>query len=162
MRSVMRVLVVWLVAMALPVQAFAAGAMLHCGPMHERMGAVGAAPVAQHDTTHRHSVAAPAAGEPVHHAHGAPSPAELGAPMPGPGPGDPTAGAPGHAGAEPTAATPLGDHQCSVCAACCVALALPATTATLPARPVEALFAALTLPAPPSFVPSGLDRPPRA
>lgn len=41
MKTLARIVMAWLVAVALPVQGFAAAAMLSCGPGHERMaGAV--------------------------------------------------------------------------------------------------------------------------
>ncbi len=57
-----RVLIVWLLALALPVQVLASATMLHCGPSHQRMHAVqlGTAPAASahHDHAQHQAMAA--------------------------------------------------------------------------------------------------------
>lgn len=135
----LRVFMVWMLALALPVQGMAAAAMLHCGS-------------AERHAPRQHAVAdgsVHAAGHGEHHhpaGHGADH-AHAGAPADEPGT-TPHANAAGHA--------------CSACAACCVALALP------PAMPVLAMADAAptgvtVLVAPsPSFLTAGPERPPRS
>lgn len=76
MFSRLKFLLVWLIALALPVQALASATMLHCGPSHQRVHAaqLGTAPVAAHHDHAQHQ----AAGAPQHDA-GQPAPlADLG------------------------------------------------------------------------------------
>ncbi|GAA4412201.1 hypothetical protein [Quisquiliibacterium transsilvanicum] len=122
MRSLLRSLFVWLMALALPLQGIAAVGMQACGPVHERAGQVAAA---AHDAGHMHA----------------------------------------HADAEHVTAgqeSPAAGHQCGACAACCTAAALPSAVVFAAASGA----AAELIPAAPervaSFVPPGLERPPRA
>ena len=63
MRSGMRILIVWLLALALPVQALASATMLHCGPSHQRMHAslLGTTPhsAAHHDHAQHQAASTP-------------------------------------------------------------------------------------------------------
>ncbi|MBP6903531.1 MAG: hypothetical protein KBC73_25825 [Burkholderiaceae bacterium] len=139
MNRAVRVLLVWLVVIAMPVQGLAASMMMLCGPGHPRMlqglesdaGAVQAGQVSasvhgsMHEPGHQH----PCADQP-----------------------DCGSGASPH----------HGKHGCSACAACCSMLALPAGWLLPPAlAPVQAVQA-LAPPALPSQPPDGLDRPPRS
>ena len=158
MRFVLRVVLVWLMVVALPVQGFSVAAMLHCGPAQgpvslaaeaaravETGAAAGQAP-------HHQANATGAAAAPAHaHAHAGPHADAAAADVPA------DAHSPHVAAGDPT----TGDHQCSVCAACCLALALPAAVVKLQPMRVDATFSRPALPALPSFVPAGLDRPPR-
>lgn len=62
MSSRLKFMLVWLIALALPVQALASATMLHCGPSHQRMHAsqLGAAPEvsAHHDHAQHQNVSA--------------------------------------------------------------------------------------------------------
>ena len=63
MRSWVRIVIVWLLALALPVQALASATMLHCGPSHQRMHAssLGTTPhaAAHHDHAQHQAASAP-------------------------------------------------------------------------------------------------------
>jgi hypothetical protein len=67
----LKFVLVWLIALALPVQALASATMLHCGPSHQRMHAsqMGTAPhaSAHHDHSQHQAAAAPQndAGQPA-------------------------------------------------------------------------------------------------
>jgi hypothetical protein len=145
MRWIARVLLVWLVVLALPVQGLAAATLMHCMPAHDGHHAEHADHAAASGTASASasaSVLSPGAAEGEAHVHAHDHPAQA---------ADAEAGAP-----------PGGEHACSVCAACCLALALPATVARLPALPIDPTFWPEAAPALPSFVPAGLDRPPRS
>ena len=149
MRSVWRSVFIWLLVLAMPVQGVAALGMQHCAPTHERLVSLAS------------SVQAP-------HAHAnmsAPMSAHLDAPV---------EALPAAANAAPLLATAHGEHaehaehavpavdvKCSACAACCPALGLPVVAPELPDMPGAPGLAQLRLPLVPSFVPGGLDRPPR-
>lgn len=163
----MRSLLVWLMVLAVPVQGMAGAAMQHCAQAavpsdpHERVEAAHH----QHVAAHRH--------EPV---LAAADPATAGlwsgsAPGHGPAAAVPAGpavvdGPDGHdgpdaAGDHAETALAEGGHQCSACAACCSALGLPAWVAPLPMPTVAAVADLLPLVTIDSFVPAGLDRPPR-
>jgi hypothetical protein len=131
MRSLFRLLLLWLMVLALPVQGFAAAAGQHCATMHERMQLTGSPHHEAADAAHPH------AGVDAAHAH---------------------AEAPAH---DPADATAQGGLTCSACAACCAAVGLPANAPGLPAPPhggvqPQALESAAT-----AFLTGGLERPPR-
>ena len=140
MRSFLRSLLIWLMALALPIQAVAAAGMQHCGPVHRLMQAGSAAAVAldSHDPAH----------EAVPHEHGdAGLDVEVSA---------------GDRVDEDASTAALGDdYTCSACANCCSAVALPASLVRLPAPHIEALAAAMAATDVVSFTPVGIERPPR-
>jgi hypothetical protein len=132
MGSMLRTVLVWIVALAMPVQGLAASTMRFCGSSHERMTQSAGADhhEAVTSATHDHAAAAHAANA-----------------------------------ADPDAAgkfTDLGQFKCSVCAACCSMLALPAGFALVG----DPGLANVMSPAPsvvaPSYLSEGLERPPRA
>lgn len=135
MRSLLHSLFVWLLALALPLQGIAAAGMQACGPTHGHTVPVAAS---AHGAGHGHTGA--------HSVHG-----------------DVHAEAHVPAVEHPSADTelPAAGHQCGACAACCPAVALPSALA-LPVAPASE---AVVIPAAParlaSFVPPGLERPPR-
>jgi hypothetical protein len=140
MRSSLRSLLIWLMALALPIQAVAAAGMQHCGVAHRLMQLGSAAAVALDVHDHVH--------EAVPHQH---DDAGLDVEM--------SAGDPSDEGPNSTA---LGDdYTCSACATCCSAAALPAGLVRLPAPSVEARSAALPATDILSFMPDGIERPPR-
>lgn len=144
-----RFVLLWLLALALPVQGLASAAMLHCAGSHERMhglqgdaglvaGVVGArvsVDVATHHGAHDHGHPTMAA---AHDGHD---------PDPGRKAGDPL--------------TDQGTYSCSACAACCSACALSGSVTTL-ATPdfAPTVFAALAYAAD-AFAAEGPERPPR-
>lgn len=146
MRCVVRALLVWVMVIALPVQGVAASAMLFCGPGH---GRTVQGPASHHAAGHGHDMAATDHGAHTHSVH-----------------------AVAHsAGSEPSVANPSdgadglfphhGKFSCSSCAACCSALALPASF-SLPETPGPAHPLRTSLEAPvASHQPDRLDRPPR-
>ena len=139
MRLSLRSLLIWLMVLAMPVQAVAAASMQHCGAAHRLMqvGSTAAAPDG-HDPVH----------ESVPHQH-----ADTGLDR------ETSAGDPSVEGLNPAA---LGDdYTCSACANCCSAVALPSSLVRLPAPSIEAHAAALPATDVVSFMSGGIDRPPR-
>lgn len=140
MRSSLRSLLIWLMAVALPIQAVAAAGMQHCGATHRLMqvGSAAAVALGAHDHVHE---AAP-------HQHGD---AGLGVEM--------SAGDSSDSGSSTTA---LGDdYTCSACANCCSAAALPASGVRLPAPSIAAQAAAMAATDLVSFMSGVIERPPR-
>lgn len=151
MNRVVRAFLVWAMVITMPVQGMAASVMLFCGPSHERMmqelmvdgPTVGSSQVAE--AWHEDSAA-------DHGLHERAAPVRAGADNSG-------------AGSDADDLTSLFPHNgkftCSACAACCSALALPASFVLpepsnpehlVPMSPVEPVA---------SHQPDGLDRPPR-
>jgi hypothetical protein len=148
MNRVLHSLLVWLMAIAMPVQGIAASMMLACGPAHERMvqGVSHVVVAAGHDHAGEHSHDDHGAGSPVH-AHDEPNPGA-------------TAGADANGAEAP--AVHHGKFSCSACAACCIMLAPPASF-SLPPDPGPVNRVQTTASAPtPSHSSDPLDRPPRA
>jgi hypothetical protein len=140
--SLRRFVVVWLVAIALPVQCVAGVLGLHCASMMTGTDhAAHATPSAQAvDAT---SAADPArAGHEHHHAAHAVDA----------GPSSAADGAPAQA---------TGSHACSACAMCCVGAALPASMPELALPEPSSLQPSFAAATPASVVPGGLERPPR-
>lgn len=159
MSRLLRTLLTWLLALALPVQGHAAQAMLFCGPEHDPMAAaVAAVAGVGHDhAAHGHGgwQAGPAAQAPDHAAH------EHG----GTGHGAPTAAMQDAGQAEPAdgaASIEVAQAKCSVCASCC-SMAAIASHYALPAAPAPCFEYQLA-----PFEPhagrtaGGLERPPKA
>jgi len=133
-------LMVWLVALALPVQAIASATMAHCGQSHQRMHTAQADSHRQVSPGHDH-VGHDGASQ---HQHDA---AE--------------AAASGHDVAQADNFTDLGTYKCSACASCCSVCALLSTMPQLAAPEfMPAVFAAVVLAVDP-FAADGLERPPR-
>lgn len=142
MRSMWRVLLTWLLVLAMPVQGSAAVGMQHCGPTHERMHPGVMAVSAPHGHgQERHNVAVAT--------DAAPAAADTAA-----------MGELDHAAASASSVS-TEDATCSACAACCLALGLPAAGPLLAAVAAGPSLAQLPRPVLPSFVPGGLERPPR-
>lgn len=143
MRLSLRSLLIWLMVLAMPIQAVAAASMQHCGAAHRLMqvGSTASAPDG-HDPVH----------ESVPHQH-ADSDSDTGLDA------ETSASTPSD---ERLNATALGDdYTCSACANCCSAVALPASLVRLPAPSIEAHAAALPATDVVSFMSGGIDRPPR-
>jgi hypothetical protein len=145
MKFVARIVLAWLVVVALPVQGFAAAAMLSCGPGHGRMaGAV--------EAGHAHV---------SHGAHGTVEPEAIGHAMP---PGAMASEAKAPEASSPDASAHLaaaGAFKCSACAACCVATALPASPVIVAAlRPAAEAIPERLQPRG-HFVVERLEHPPR-
>ena len=133
-------LLIWLLALALPAQGVIAATMVFCGPNHHD-GASAAAVAHDADAAHQpHDVAAHS------HHEAADGQAESTA-------ADETSA--------PDKFSPSGMQKCSVCASCCSAAAIHDTVPKLPVfEPAATDFAALA-PAVEPFAADGPDRPPR-
>ena len=138
----LRFLVVWLVAIALPVQGIAGVTLAHCAKGQERMGA--AVPVTAHQhagqddaVAHRHD----------RHASQGIAAADL-----------------AQAAQEPVKTdkmSHLGQHTCSSCESCCSGSALSSAMPRMPqVAAAQAVFAEEVVSVD-AFVSSGPDRPPR-
>lgn len=137
----LRLLIVWFIAIALPVQGMAGVTMAHCGSSHARMGATMEAP--QHRHADRKAVA--------HH-----HPADV-----ADGAAQPDHGAAPQAKAQSSKLSDLAQYKCSSCASCCAGSALPSAIPRLlepTAAPAVFSEEMVTVDA---FVSDGPDRPPR-
>lgn len=133
MRSVFRLVLLCLMALALPLQGLAATGAVHCAAMHERMQVSAVAHHHDDDATHHHE------------AHAAKSAASS---------------ADDHR-SDDSAPRAGGAFKCSACAVCCVALGLPSGAVTLPPAPAEGLTPPIALRAAVAFLTTGPERPPR-
>ena len=143
----LRVLMLWMLALALPVQGMAAVAMLHCDHQApaRQAAATDVAQIEAHADHHGH----------VHGLH-------KGHVHDGESTGAASQGAVAQASHDAASHTHAAGHSCSACAACCVALALPPAMPVL-ATALTAPTSATTLVAPsPSFLTAGPERPPRS
>jgi hypothetical protein len=142
MRAFARLIVMWLIAMALPIQGVAAATMLHCGSATPAWPSTLQSAHAHHHDEAASSVPAVAhlAAHSGHH--------------------------PGAVADDASNATPSHHHAggnsgCSACASCCSALALPVTPVLLASQPVaDTVSAAGPLPTV-VFLTDGPERPPR-
>jgi hypothetical protein len=141
----LRILIVWCIGIALPVQGVASVTMAHCGSSHERMGA------AMEATQHRH--ADHDAGAPHHHDADA---ADVSTQA------DHETGTQAQAQAHPDKVSDLAQYNCSSCASCCAGSALPPAMPRLPqANAAPAVFAEEGVIVD-AFASGGPDRPPRS
>ena len=138
----LRLLIVWFIAIALPVQGMAGVTISHCGSSHERMG------TAMEATQHRH------AGHDASAAHRDDAdPTDVSTLA------DQDTAAEAHA--QSGKLSDLAQYKCSSCASCCASSALPSAIPRLPqAKAAPAVFEEelVTVDA---FAPDGPDRPPR-
>ena len=133
MSRIVRTLIIWLVAVALPVQGFAAAAMISCGPVHAQMGKAVDQAAHHHDANDdRHS-----------HDHG-------------------TAEESKSDSQEPTPFLKFFKFKCSACASCCSGAAAPSPDAAFVGLSQSPTWAIPYFPsAEDTVVPDGLERPPR-
>lgn len=153
----LRVIMLWWMVLALPMQGVAAAAMLHCGAAASGAPAYASSqqPAAAEHHGGMHAGADPA--QHAHHAHPAMAMPDDAGTTDGLTPDEPLSGQPASHQAGPAAA-----HACSACAACCVAMGLPTGMPTLVAAPTApTAVTALVAPAP-SFLTAGPERPPRS
>lgn len=142
MRIWLRLLIVWCVAIALPVQGMAGVTMAQCGPSHARMGAALASASHAHahgddGMTHVHGVAASTVS---HAADGS---------------------LPAHDATPSDAAPDLAQYKCSSCASCCAGFALPSAAPRVPQpTAAPAVFVDAEVAVDP-FASDGPRRPPR-
>jgi hypothetical protein len=141
MSLVVRALLVWLLAIAIPVQGAVAAAMACCGPQHHQ-----GQPVNANDGHAHHHATADSHPTAMDHDHGSRADA-----------GD--ADSPSLDG-DPHTAT-LKSGQCSACSSCCTATGLPSRPALFGTMPFgEVLVASVGTPLL-EFITSGPKRPPR-
>jgi hypothetical protein len=141
MPVLVRSLLIWLMVLALPSQGLAASVMRHCAPVGPPVHSVAAASLSMDGHDHVH-----AAEVPGHHLA-----------QHAPGSDVSTADGAGLAHGKVTA----GAGKCSACAACCPAVGMPPSVSPIPTPPAETQALQLPFIEVDSFVPGGLDRPPR-
>lgn len=141
MRALARSLLIWLMVLALPTQGLAASVMQHCAPAGPPAHSAATAALTMDGHDHVHAVEHPG-HHPAQAAHGSEGPATDGANL--------THG-------KATA----GTGKCSACAACCPAVGMPPSVSAIPTPPAETQALPLPFIEVDSFVPGGLDRPPR-
>ena len=145
MWSTIRAMLVWLIVLAMPVQGFAAAGMLHCAVGHGAAAGVAASTAGYSGDRSAH----PEAGAGAHAQH-------LGA-----APIGHMHDAATHTSGIQADGPVSSAHGCSACAACCAVLALPGSI-RLTVEPASPSFGPPGSPGvAPSFVPPGLERPPR-
>lgn len=131
----LRAVLGWLLAAALPMQGVAAATMLHC--------AQGGTPAAHSGgTDHAHARELPMASASHHHHHHHDMNAV-------------------RAPAKTDAQIASTEAKCSVCAACCIATALPVAIRTFDATMPAESFAPVMARVDPVFLTGGPERPPR-
>lgn len=138
----LRLLIVWFIAIALPVQGMAGVSMAHCGSSHERMGAT------MEPTQHRHADHEAAAAH--HHVDDVADGAVQ---------ADPDTAT--QAEAQSGKLSDLAQYKCSSCAACCAGSALPSASPRLPKTKAAPAVFAEELVSVDAFASDGPDRPPR-
>lgn len=145
MLRVLRITLMWLIALAVPIQGSAAVTMFGCGPGHH--GDMGSSQTAksEHHVSDAH-----------HHSDGAVS-EEVDSRHPdGSEPHDHSDSLKPHGTAHKAA-----KGNCTPCASCCVVAALPATVIQFEAVPLVDFFVPLEKAGVGSFLANGLERPPR-
>lgn len=145
MYPVFRVALAWLLALALPLQGFAASSMLLCGASHHQPQAEQSQPETQGH------------GEGAVHHHGTMVDASA---------LQPDSSGAAHLEADTEHAHPAKSGkavagQCSVCAACCNAAALVSTLVPPLAVATATVYSVARLEPHAGFTPGGLERPPR-
>jgi hypothetical protein len=151
MQAWFRLLVVWFIALALPIQGVASATMAHCGPGHQPMHVAAGTPSVPQAAQPHAAGAAHAHHQP--HDEGAAA-HSAGHPEPAP-----------HAAAQPGKFTgkfaDLAKYKCSSCASCCAGAALRGAMPRVPdSEPAPTVFAEATVTVDP-FASDGPDRPPR-
>ena len=147
MLRVLRITLMWLVALAVPVQGYAAVAMFGCGPGHHGMAGMQSQAAAEddHDAAmpqHSHEAQVEMGGDHHHDDSAEPSHAHM----------LKAHGAPGK----------VSKGSCTPCASCCVVAALPATMVVFQPVPLVDFFVPLAPRGLASFLTEGPERPPRS
>ena len=145
MLRTLRITLMWLIALAVPIQGSAAVTMFGCGPAHH--GGMESAQTAMADEhvqqTDHQSHGAVASEDEAHHHDGA-------------APHDHLTSAKTHGTSHKAA-----KGNCTPCASCCVVAALPATPIQFDPVPLVDFFVPSTQSGVSSFLADGLERPPR-
>lgn len=131
-----RIALAWLLAVALPIQGYAAQTMLLCGPANHQSS------VTDDHAAHGHDHASMVHGDASDHAHAAASSTAADADK------SPSAKA-GHAG------------KCSVCSSCCNAAAITTSVVSFAVAPLDLPEVPTVKVAHDRVMVGGLDRPPR-
>ena len=141
MPALVRSLLIWLMVLALSSQGFAASVMQHCAPVNPPVHSVAAMALSMdgHDHAHADELAG---HDLAQHAHASEGMTTDGANL-------------AHG------KTAAGAGKCSACAACCPAVGMPPSVTPIPTPPAQTQALQLPFIAVDSFVPGGLDRPPR-
>lgn len=146
----LRIVLMWLMALAVPIQGYAAAAMFGCGPGHHSamalMGIMATAP-ALHGLQEQQPGHDDSAEVGSAHSHADADDSAAAAPVPG-------LKAPGT-----TSKTTKGG--CSPCASCCVVAALPTSAVTFQPVPPVDFFVPFAPHSVAVFLTEGLERPPR-
>jgi len=132
----LRLLIVWFIAIALPVQGMAGLTMAHCAPSHERMGAAAQVIAHQHadqdaGVAHHHN------GDAADDAKAAQDPVKS------------------------DKMSNLAQYKCSSCASCCAGSALPSAMPRIPQVAAVPTVFAEAMTSVDAFASDGPDRPPR-
>ena len=134
MSRAVRLALMWLLAVALPMQGVSAATVLACGlGHHEHPASEASVHSHSHTLGHGHALVASS------HDTGAITRA-------------------------PAGKTDLGKvtgHKCSACASCCLGAAVPAETASFCAIQLPEVFSSLVARTLPAYLTEGLERPPR-
>ena len=145
MLRALRITLMWLIALAVPVQGSAAVLMFGCGPGHH--GGLGASQMAMADEhtqdADRHSHEAAADEVESHHHDGG------------------IAHDHSHSLKMHGTAQKVAKGNCTPCASCCVVAALPATVIQFEPVPLVDVFVLSVQSGVSSFLAGGLERPPR-
>ena len=131
-------MLMWVLAVALPVQGAAAATMLACGPHHGRSGA-SASP-----TTH-------AASSASHHSH-----------LHAPNGAAPARATTADVKGDTATLAEAPAHKCSACASCCLSAGVATEAIVFLAVDSPDLFARLVTRTPAAYVTEGPERPPRS
>jgi hypothetical protein len=143
MLRALRIAVMWLLALALPLQGYAAATMLHCGASHHRVAGAHAHDDAasRHDHAGHHhdgnsTAASDASTAALHlHHHGSDGAGEF---------------------------DKLSKHKCSLCASCCTSAVLPSSAVTFSTDSPVALVSPCLSRTVAAFFTDGPERPPRS
>jgi len=141
MPALVRSLLIWLMVLALPSQGLAASVMQHCVPVNPPVHLDAAMALSMDGHVHVHAEELPG-HDLAQHAHAYDGMTSDGANL-------------AHG------KTAAGAGKCSACAACCPAVGMPPSVSPIPTPLAETQELQLPFIAVDSFVPGGLDRPPR-
>jgi hypothetical protein len=146
MRRLFRAALLWLIALAIPMQGMAAATMLSCGPGHHRMMT-------------NQSTSASAAHDHAAHGHVAPATAQEDESSQEVGSDSRDAGYVGTSSAKDL--NQLTKFKCSACAACCMTTALLPSIVGFALPEKTAIFTSFATVSFAPFLTDGLERPPR-
>jgi hypothetical protein len=138
-----RFVMLWLLALAIPLQGLAAATMVHCGSSHQRMHDA-VAPAHSHGGSSSH-----------HHSHGVDHAVSMANAT------DHHDAAAADASADPDKYSDLAQYKCSACGACCSVAALPAFSLSVPTPDAVVQWEAVHFLARFGYFTDAPERPPR-